>query len=101
MQRRLGTHPEFLASLEINLSSTLQFEKSLLLLTTHSLISLTERGVSQEFPYCAHLQLTQNDHAGVGTLTLANEVTRLTHWRYTLSVDAAASAFIKSFASNT
>ncbi|MGZ8256549.1 MAG: ABC transporter transmembrane domain-containing protein, partial [Gallionella sp.] len=101
-QTHLAQHfqplPEILARLEINLSTALHFERTLLLLTSQGLISLNAQGELREFSYRDALELTQHDHAGVGTLTLADSTKTLAHWRYTLSVDAAASAFIKQFA---
>ncbi len=88
---------EILASLEINLSAALHFQKTLLLLTAQGLISLSAQGELSEFSYRNGLMLKQHDHAGVGTVTLTDEANTLAVWRYTLSVDAAASAFIKQF----
>ncbi len=97
MQQILPNPAEILASLEINLSTTLHFQKTLLLLTAQGLISLSEQSELSEFPYRDTLKLTQHDHAGVGTLTLTDGSQTLATWRYTLSVDAAISTFIKQF----
>ncbi len=99
MQHSLPNSAKILASIEINLSAALHFQKTLLLLNTQGLLSLTEQGEVSNFAYRDTLKLTQHDHAGVGTLTLTltDSTQTLATWRYTLSVDAAISTFIKQF----
>ena len=93
------------AWLEINLDERLHFKKSLLLVTEKRLLHFAsfdqESTVGARsclvFPYRAALKLEQHDHAGVGSLTLSEDGSRLSQWRYTLALDAATLRFIKQF----
>jgi ATP-binding cassette subfamily B protein len=115
VQAHLNESEQIHACLEVNLDTNLHFSKTLLLLTDTRLLCFSEtalagasllanENINREqarsytaFPYRVGLNLAQQDHAGVGTLTLLEDGQRRAQWRYTLALDAAAQRFIKQF----
>ncbi|MEN9455703.1 MAG: hypothetical protein RL210_1222 [Pseudomonadota bacterium] len=87
-----------LAALELDLSQSLQFGAGLLLLTSSRLlVRAPEAGEWQYWPLDKHLALQHSDHAGVGCLSLHDDITRLGHWRFTLAHDIRAQRLQKLF----
>jgi ATP-binding cassette subfamily B protein len=96
---RLAPGERVLAGLETDLDVRLRFGRGLVLVTDRRLVAhgAGETGW-RDWPLQAGLVLTKRDHAGVGTLELVDDRSRLDHWRYTLGRDAAAQRLLEAFA---
>ena len=91
-----------LATLELDLDSTLRFSRGLILLSERSLQAREgEDGAWQRWDLRAGLALQHHDHAGIGTLELMDSSSgapvRLATWRYTLEQNVAALRLIEKF----
>jgi ATP-binding cassette, subfamily B, bacterial len=84
------------ATFILDLSSALNFEENLLLVTDQRLIYLNNQGC-QEYTYRPGLTLRRRDHAGVAWLELFDEQGRLASWRHTLNCDTEASRLVAAF----
>jgi ATP-binding cassette subfamily B protein len=86
------------AWLEIDLDTRLHFSAGLVIVTDKRLVARAP-GAAQwsDWPLRAGLKLNHADHAGVGTLELADERGRLACWRYTLGNNLAALRVITEF----
>ncbi|MEW6164560.1 MAG: ABC transporter ATP-binding protein [Pseudomonadota bacterium] len=80
------------AILDLDLDDTLAFRPGRLVLTGSHL-----RCGDAAWPLSADLRLDHHDHAGVGTLELADGTRRLARWRYTLGRHRAALRFEREF----
>jgi ATP-binding cassette subfamily B protein len=91
-----------LATLELDLDSTLRFSRGLILLSERSLQAREgEDGAWQRWDLRAGLALQHHDHAGIGTLELMDSSSGapvlLATWRYTLEQNVAALRLIEKF----
>lgn len=88
-----------LAWLELDLTTSLQFDTGLLVLTSQRLLA-SENGTAQwqAWPLQAALRLQRLDHAGIGTLTLSDAHGRIAHWRYTLARATVVKQLADAFA---
>ncbi len=88
-----------LAGLTLDLDATLHFTQGWLVVTDRRLIARTPgEGALQDWPISADLQLAHTDHAGVGTLELADASRLIARWRYTLGHNPAALRVADQFA---
>ena len=98
LQPRLADGEKVLAWLEINLDETLHFASGVVVVSSERLLALAAVEQQwQSWTYRPGLALFRHDHAGVGTLELADAESRLGHWRYTLGADVAAGRLIDHF----
>ena len=98
VEAQLRTEEAVLAWLEIDLNAALRFARGIIVLTTQRLLGRTEDSAEwQSHPLHSGLRLTRRDHAGVGSLELLTENSRLALWRYTLGLDVAAGRLIDHF----
>ena len=98
IQSRLQDAEDILAHVELDLDANLRFASGIVVVTTRRL--LAKRGGEsawQEWQYEEGLVLSHHDHAGVGTLELQDERTRLACWRYTLGHNPEALRVIDAF----
>lgn len=93
VQQLLAADEAVLAALEMDLDLQLRFSSSLLIATSHRLLSLDASG-AQGYTYQPGMTLNRRDHAGVAWLELLDGNGLLAHWRYTLSRDTEASRVI-------
>ncbi|SNT11601.1 ATP-binding cassette, subfamily B [Noviherbaspirillum humi] len=98
LQSQLQEGERAVAFLEIDLDAELRFQTGLLVLTDRRLLS-RPAGTSawQSWAYQPDMTLSAHDHAGVGTLDLADSRQRLACWRYTLGRNPAALRLIGEF----
>ncbi len=87
-----------LAWLEVDLDRRLFFAPGFVAVTNRRLLAWTP-GVAawQDWPYRKGLVLRHHDHAGVGSLELHDDRSRLACWRYTLARNPAALGLIEQF----
>jgi ATP-binding cassette, subfamily B, bacterial len=98
LQARLSDGEIVHAFLETNLDEQLNFSKHLILITNRRLIGLAWPALDFfEYPLGTGLSLRQLDHAGVGSLELFADETRLACWRYTMAHDPDATRFARQF----
>ncbi len=89
---------QVLAWLEIDLTERLHFAHGLLLATNRRLLAKAPESAGwQYWEYRQGLLLQHHDHAGVGTLELLDETSRLACWRYTLGQNVVALKVIAEF----
>ena len=93
----LGSDEVVLATLEVDLDTSLQYAASTLLLTSERMISDSDGGRWTSWPLHPDLSLQHTDHAGIGTLSLHDENQCLSSWRFTLSRDVAAVRLLQQF----
>ncbi|HEX8963727.1 MAG TPA: ABC transporter ATP-binding protein [Rhodocyclaceae bacterium] len=80
-----------LAHVEVDLDADLRFSRGLVAVTERRLLARAARaGTWQSWDLRPGLKLRHFDHAGVGTLELCDENSRLAAWRYTLGCNVAA-----------
>ncbi len=98
IQALLAPGERVIEQVEFDLTSALSFGTGMLVLTTSRLFAWQhgDAGLSQ-WPLAMGLVLRQFDHAGVGTLELADANARLGHWRYTLARHAIVASFVQVF----
>lgn len=82
------------ATLELDLDAHLAFRSGRLVLTDRRILA---PDAAQSWPISACSYLHHFDHAGIGTLELADSTARLALWRYTLSHNPAALRFEREF----
>jgi ATP-binding cassette subfamily B protein len=80
------------AELELDLDEALRFRTSRLILADRHIVA-----DQATWELSADLHLTHHDHAGVGTLELADGARRLACWHYTLGRHRAALRFEREF----
>jgi len=98
VESQLADAEEILAWLEVDLDARLHFTPGLLLVTNLRLLARAPSGTSwQDWPYREKLALDHHDHAGVGSLELHDDQSRLACWRYTLGHNVAALRLIGQF----
>ena len=86
------------ATLEVDLDARLHFAPGLVVITDQRLLARAAGETTwQSWAYASGQRLLHHDHAGVGTLELVDENTRLGHWRYTLGRNLAALRLQSSF----
>jgi ATP-binding cassette subfamily B protein len=94
----LAAGEHLVAWLEIDLDDRLSFRSGLIALTNRRILTDGSRvPTPQTWPLTAALTLHHHDHAGVGTLELADGERCLARWRYTLGRNAAALRFEREF----
>jgi ATP-binding cassette, subfamily B, bacterial len=81
-----------IATLEFDLDDRLDFRPGQLVLTDRRILS-----GAAAWPLTGQLNLHHHDHAGVGTLELADGTARLAAWRYTLGHNPEAVRFERAF----
>jgi ATP-binding cassette subfamily B protein len=87
-----------LASVPLDLDERLRFSKGVLVVTDQRLLARTPgEPVWRDWKYRAGLRLRHHDHAGVGSLELCDEKSRLACWRYTLEGHAAVVRAVEHF----
>ena len=95
---RLAAGETLCAWLEIDLDLRLRFRPGLLVVTDARLLACDpENDDWQAWDFSAELNLAHHDHAGVGTLELADQAGRLGCWRYTLAHNVAALKLQREF----
>ncbi len=82
------------ATLELDLDEQLAFRPGRLVLTERRILG---PDAAQSWPLSACAHLHHYDHAGIGTLELADNTARLALWRYTLGRNPAALRFEREF----
>jgi ATP-binding cassette subfamily B protein len=98
LERHLAENETVLAWLELDLNEQLQFSRGLLAVTQRRLLVKASPDADwQEWTYRPGLTLSQQDHAGVGTLELLDARARLARWRHTLTHNLAALRLIAQF----
>ena len=85
------------AWLAFDLDASMHFKPGLLVLSDRRLLGKTASGGWQAWPLRASLRLELHDHAGVGSLELIENGTRLAVWRYTLGHNLAALRLLRQF----
>jgi ATP-binding cassette subfamily B protein len=90
LESRLRDGETVLAHVELDLDTNLRFAGGIVVVTDRRLIAKTSGDDWKEWTYRQDLALAHHDHAGVGTLELHDEASRVAFWRYTLgrNVDA-------------
>jgi ATP-binding cassette subfamily B protein len=85
LQARLRQNETVIAGLELDLDANLCFAPGIVIVTNLRLLFKTSDLTEwKEWAYREGLTLAHHDHAGVGTLELHDEQSRLATWRYTL-----------------
>jgi ATP-binding cassette subfamily B protein len=98
VERQLSSDEQVVAWFETNLDSQLRFAPGLVVVTNKRLLAREEKDeLWQHWDYRAGLALVRGDHAGIGSLELFDEMSRLARWRYTLSRDPAGARLIDHF----
>ena len=98
VQPRLAAGEKVQAWLETDLDGRLRFSEGLVVVTDRRLLARTPGETEwAEWPLQPGLLLNHIDHAGVGTLELADKRARLACWRYTLGNNLAALRVIAEF----
>jgi ATP-binding cassette subfamily B protein len=96
--RQLAEGEKILAWLEVDLDARLHFARGLVAVTDRRLLAKGSGETAwQEWGYRKGLALLRHDHAGVGTLELHDEASRLACWRYTLAHNTAAMRLLDLF----
>ncbi|MCM5678070.1 ABC transporter ATP-binding protein/permease [Schlegelella sp. S2-27] len=85
------------AWLEVDLDEQLRFTSGVVVLTDRRMLSLIGDASWRAWPLRLGLKLAHHDHAGIGTLELADEDALLACWRYKLQRHAAAQRLIDRF----
>jgi ATP-binding cassette subfamily B protein len=96
-----------LAWLETDLTTDLRFADGLLVLTDRRLLAFRPLNgrpdsgsqILAEWPLDPSMQLTADEHAGVGALTLARGEELIARWRFTAAQSASAQKFARRFRS--
>ncbi|HYD95495.1 MAG TPA: ABC transporter transmembrane domain-containing protein, partial [Noviherbaspirillum sp.] len=96
VQAQLRPGEAAVACVELDLDAGLRFAAGIVVVTDSRLLAKTAAGW-QDWPYRAQLALAHYDHAGVGTLELHDERSRLACWRYTLGRNPEALRLIRHF----
>ena len=89
-----------LATAETDLDDRLNFARGLLALTNRRLLAIPSGAAgagAREWPLHRELQLSMQDHAGIGSLTLADTASRLAVWRFTLGQGGAFLRLVEAF----
>ncbi len=87
-----------LAWVPLDLDERLRFAKGVVVVTDRRLLARAPgEPVWRDWKYRPGLRLAHHDHAGVGTLELCDEKSRLACWRYTLEGHAAAVRAVEHF----
>ena len=87
-----------LAWVPLDLDERLRFAKGVVVVTDRRLLARAPgEPVWRDWKYRPGLRLAHHDHAGVGTLELCDEKSRLASWRYTLEGHAAAVRAVEHF----
>ncbi len=91
LETQLASGENVLAHVEVDLDAGLRFARGLLAVTERRLLARDPGSEAwRSWDLRAGLSLRHSDHAGVGTLELCDEVSRLASWRYTLGRNVAA-----------
>ncbi len=97
--KRLAAGDTVRAWMEIDLDRRLHFGQGVLVVCDRCLLARDPAsGEWSAWDYRGDLVLDHHDHAGVGTLELADSAGRLAAWRYTLAHNVAALKLQKEFA---
>ncbi|MBL8450690.1 MAG: ABC transporter ATP-binding protein [Dechloromonas sp.] len=95
---RLEAGDTLRAWLEVDLDQRLRFCRGLLAITDRALLACDpESGTWSTWEFRDGLRLDHHDHAGVGTLELADGAGRLGCWRFTLAHNVAALKLQREF----
>jgi ATP-binding cassette subfamily B protein len=87
-----------LAHVELDLDSQLRFAPGIVVVTDQRLLAKSHDEVEwKDWGYRPNLTLAHHDHAGVGTLDLLDEKSRVGSWRYTLGHNPDALRVIDAF----
>ncbi|MCB1978513.1 MAG: ABC transporter, partial [Burkholderiaceae bacterium] len=95
--QRLASDENVRATLEVDLSETLQFASGLLVLSERRLLARNYDGAWREWTLAPGLGLRLVDHGGVGTLELHDDARRIALWRFTLAQNPAAQRLLREF----
>lgn len=86
------------AGLSIDLDADLRFTCGWLVVTNRRLLAKSANAEGlREWVFRPGLQLSHHDHAGVGSLGLQDESTRLDGWRFTIGQNPAALRLVDAF----
>lgn len=98
LAKHLEPDETIIAWMEVDLDTNLNFARSILVLSD-TRISVKTDGESSwhEWRFSREMKLTRHDHAGVGSLELFDDTSRLTYWRYTLAQNTAAQRMVVYF----
>ena len=96
LARRLASHENVLATLEVDMDQAMHFAAGALALTERRLLAW-EGGRWLEWPLAPGLQLRHEEHAGVGALELLDAQGRLAFWRFSLARHRAMLDFAARF----
>jgi ATP-binding cassette, subfamily B, bacterial len=100
---QLANQENVLCTLAVDLNADLHFAKGLVALTDRRLMAFSQTGWSRWDLLSATgtpvqgLRLRHFDHAGVGTLELHDEHSRLASWRFTLGANPQALRLVRLF----
>jgi ATP-binding cassette, subfamily B, bacterial len=98
VQARLHQGETVVACVELDLDAGLHFARGIVVVTDARLLAKAAAEADwQTWPYREGMSLAHHDHAGVGTLELADRHARLTAWRYTLAHNPEALRLIDHF----
>ncbi|MCE5181172.1 MAG: ABC transporter ATP-binding protein/permease [Betaproteobacteria bacterium] len=98
VESQLRDKEEVLAWLEVDLDTRLHFMQSMVVITDRRLLAREAENKSwRDWPYRKGLALQRHDHAGVGSLELSDDASRLACWRYTLGRNGAALRLVEQF----
>ncbi len=89
---------EVLAWMGVNLDAKLYFAQGLVVATNRRILARgVDDAVWRDWPYRVGLTLQRHDHAGVGSLALFDDQSRLACWRYTLAHNIEALQLVDHF----
>ena len=98
LQAELAADENVLAVLAVDLDDELRFAPGVLALTETRLLARAPGGSGwQSWALAPGLQLRHADHAGVGSLELCDERSRLARWRFTLAANTQALKLLAAF----
>lgn len=98
VQSRFAAGESVEAWLETDLDARLHFAEGLVVVTNRRLLACTPGSSDwKSWDFRAGLSIDHRDHAGVGTLELADPTGSLARWRYTLGRNLAAINLLRTF----
>ncbi len=98
VQSRLEAGETVESWLETDLDTRLRFAEGLIIVTNRRLLARKpDNGGWESWAFRAGLTLEQHDHAGVGTLELADAGGGIANWRYTMGRNVAALNILRTF----
>ena len=98
LDRQIAKDESVQAWVELDLDADLRYSGGLVAVTQARLLA-REPGTAQwqQWDFRPGLRLAHQDHAGVGTLELCDQASRLASWRYTIGQNPSALRLIDAF----